>query len=224
MPDPFKDAKNRMQGLTPKQKAVFIWDYYKLAILGGLALIGLIIYFIVVALTRAPDPVLSVEVINSQIGLGKGTDFYNNFLESSGIDTSKGSVDFSNTLFFDLSRDSDSASTYYLKLLAEIEAGDLDAVIANETNIKSLGSAGYFIDLTDAKTSSFYEKYKDKVLSATGEDGTAHPVAFRITDSAAFKASGATYSEDAYLAIAPKAPHLENVGKLLDYLYQDADG
>ena len=37
MPDPFKDAKNRMQGLTPKQKAVFIWDYYKLAILGGLA-------------------------------------------------------------------------------------------------------------------------------------------------------------------------------------------
>lgn len=224
MHNPFEDAKNKMQGLTSKQKAVFIWDYYKFAILGALALIGIIIYFVVISLTRTPDPVLSAEVVNSQIGIGKGTDFYNDFLSFSGIDTSEGPVNFSNTLFFDLSRESDAASTYYLKLLAEAEAGTVDAVISNETNIKSMGSAGYFIDLTDKKTASFYKKYKDRVLTVADSEGVSHPVAFRITDSAAFKASGITYSEDAYLAIPPKAAHIDNVGKLLDYLYADSTG
>ena len=106
-----------------------------------------------------------------------------------------------------------------MKLLAELDAGTADAVIAGRDNTERIGQAGYFIDLTDERTEDLYEKYQDKIITVTDAEGTDHPIAFDISGSSALAGAGIYYESGTCLAISPKAINMGNVQKLLDYLY-----
>jgi len=215
----FEKDREIMKQMKPAEKAGYIWDYYKYPLIGTAAVIALAVYLLILFLHPSPDSVLSVEVINSQTGIGEGTEFCKGFREFSGIDSGTGPVQFTNQLFFDLSKESDYASTYYMKLLAEIDAGTVDAVISGWTNIDRMGSAGYFLDLSDSRTYNLYRQYADYVLTVTDSEGNEHPVAFDLSESAVLSGAGIRYEEKPCLALSPKEKHPVNTEKFLEYLY-----
>ena len=47
------------------QKIGYIWDYYKLWIVGAVVLVGLVVYFAVVFATREDKPILDVVLVNN---------------------------------------------------------------------------------------------------------------------------------------------------------------
>lgn len=217
----FEKDKENMRQMKPAEKAGYIWDYYKIPLIGITAVIALAVYFLFLFLRPSPEPVLSVEVLNSQTGIGEGTEFCTGFRSFAGIDSGSGTIQIMNQLFFDLSKESDYASTYYMKLLAEIDAGTVDAVISGWTNIDKMGTAGYFLDLKDSGTSHLYQEYQDRILTVTSAEGEVHPIAFDLSDSSVLSNAGIVYTEKACLAVSPKAKHMGNVEKLLEFLYSE---
>ena len=206
----------------PKGKAAgYIWTYYKIPIIGIFTAGFLIIYFVHAYLNRPEDTLLHVTFVNCYEDVTEGSEFYRDFIKFAGLQEDD-EVFFDSNVFFNLEKESDYANTYFQKTVAYLEAQTTDAVVCQESNLNGLAQGGRVLDLGDERVKGIYEKYKDKIVEYTTNEGKTVPVGIDISDSRLIKGMK-SYQDGCYLCISAyidEMDRIDNVETFLDYLLQ----
>lgn len=214
-----RQEKEKIRNMSAKTAARYIWDYYKIWIIAAVVLAGLLVYFISVYRNRPPEEIWKVAFVNFYDDVSQESDFSQNFVESLEIPAEEGSIVFDNNLFFNLERNSDYYNTYYQRLIAYLEAGTVDCVICEYANLTGIGRTGRFLDLSDDRTASVYERYYDRMVWITTEEGE-FPIGIDISDSPVLTRMNG-YTDGCYLAISSNMAHMELIDEFLAYLLGD---
>ncbi len=227
-----ENLKDRFKNMSAKQKAQYIWDYYKFHIIIGIIVIYAVTTFIHGRLT-AKTTVFRLVMIDSNVTElieGSLLDGFPARLESYDPDKEQMVLDAD----YDLDSQGFSVYTTEQLILAEYNVGSIDGTIAPKKDITSIAETQAFGDLreilpeeTMKKITSrgieiLYNKYEDP---ATGEIHE-YPFAVNISlspciQSGFTESTGNTlsyYDEDCYYAICPNSSNLENSIAFLEYL------
>lgn len=203
-----------------RKKIGYIWDYYKLWIIGAVALVGLIVYFTVVFVTREDKPVLDVVLVNNYDDVSDDSKLAQGFVSYVGEENLPGKVAFDNNAFFNLANNSDYKNSYYMKVLAYLEADTAQVVMCQYDNLIGLAKSGRLADLSDEKISDICDKYKDRIVYYENDEGVKVPVGIDVSDG--YKAAGLTEYTDgkAYVGLSAYAESYEYAEKFVDYIVE----
>lgn len=214
-----RKTEDQRDGLHP-QKIGYIWDYYKLWIIGAVVLVGLVVYFTVVFATREDKPILDVVLVNNYDDVSEDCRLTQGFVSYVGEENLPGRVTFDNNAFFNLANNSDYKNSYYMKVLAYLEADTAQAVLCQYDNLIGLAKSGRLADLSDEKVGDIYDKYKDRIIYYEDEEGKKIPVGIDVSEG--YKAAGLTEYTDgkAYIGLSAYAADYGYVEKFVDYMVE----
>jgi len=185
-----KKAREMMKGMTGKEKAEYIWEYYKYGFIAGAFVIGLIIYTIVLVSSRL-EPALNVVITSG----AADTQAISTRLEDSLL-TQEQKRDYEVVV-----RHIPFEGEQIQAIVALISAAQVDVFIGNEVAFSAFYSNDDFLDLSQFHLPE--AMLKDKyVVNFT-------PFAQEF---------GITSDEPLYLAVVANSPHIEMVQKFFDYI------
>lgn len=216
-----EEEKKKIKEMDSTRKKIgYIWDYYKFWMIGAVVLLGLIVYFTVVFATREDKPVLDVVLVNNYDDVSENSELAQGFVSYVGKDELPGKVTFDNNAFFNLAKDSDYKNSYYMKVVAYLEADTAQVVMCQYDNLIGIAKGGRLADLSDERVGSIYEKYKDRIIYYEDENGTKVPVGIDVSEG--YKAAGLTEYTDgkAYIGLSAYADDYEYAEKFVDYMVE----
>lgn len=121
-----EEEKQKIKEMDSIRKKIgYIWDYYKLWIIGAVVLVGLVVYFTVVFATREDKPILDVVLVNNYDDVSEDCRLTQGFVSYVGEENLPGRVTFDNNAFFNLANNSDYKNSYYMKVLGGHCSGSL---------------------------------------------------------------------------------------------------
>ena len=218
--------REKLSGRTPRERWAYIWEYYKLWIIGALALVWFLAFagyhwffaprenwfFAVFANTYAE----SAE---------EGGELWQDFVDYAGYDTRKKRVSFNNSIYFDLTQGGSYANTYYESFVAFAESGDLDVVTMEEPQLVALGASGRLLDLNREECAALREAYGDRLVYAQPYDEEYSteqvPVGIDVSDSLLMTKYHIYSAESCVLGIGAQTGHLEAVETFLQFIFQE---
>ena len=161
-----------LKGMSKKKKAEYVWEYYKLHIIGSLVLICVIGSIIHSQITKV-DYVFSLTMLGNTVDTNKKTDLETQLTKVvvSDGDTKKQAT-VSNISFGD-SNSSDPAmsSQYMQKFVAQLSVGELDVVILDKDMFESFVKQDMFLKLNNISGLNL-ASIKNKKIEASASDNT----------------------------------------------------
>ncbi len=216
-----EEEKQKIKEMDSTRKKIgYIWDYYKFWIIGAVVLVGLIVYFTVVFLTREDKPALEVVLVNNYDDVSEDSELAQGFVSYVGEENLPGKVTFDNNAFFNLANDSDFKNSYYMKVVAYLEADTAQVIMCQYDNLMGIAKGGRLADLSDERVGDICEKYKDRIVYYEDEDGNKVPVGIDVSEG--YKAAGLTEytDEKAYIGLSAYAADYEYAEKFVDYMVE----
>ncbi|MGM9616264.1 hypothetical protein [Butyricicoccus sp.] len=220
-----KQEWNKLKGLSAKQKIEYIWDYYKLWLIGLVSLVLVSGYLLDNYKNANKEINIYVAFVNTFADIGEGSAFWKGYAEENGIDTNSINITFDTNNYFDMTQNNVTGNHYYEKLVVVADSEMLDAVVLEPENLAALGSGGRLIDLRDKRTDELMHKYADRIITTeyTDENGTVCeiPVGIDISDSI-LVTKEAAYDRCA-LGISANTQHVEAVEAFLSYILEEEE-
>lgn len=210
-----KDGKGLWKEMTPRQRAAFIWEYYKFWIIGGT----------VVLLIAADMAVSWARSVNYAVTCLVPETVYTS--------TSQYWDDVSAALYPDSKstkveplcayENSESGTqTQSIRLLAMMDSGQVDVVICTKTTYEELIQSEILSDLSAVLTGGTFSSYKaHAIYGTTQDDPDKKPYALDISDSDFIDKTGFKSDEPVYLCITSNTQDGDNTIALFRYF---ADG
>lgn len=143
--------KAAFQKMTLAGKAEYIFEYYKIPIFVGLAVLYFVSYTVYQQVTKK-EVVLYSAYINVSVGDDLNRQLTEEFLSASGANPKKTEVYPYSGLYLSETPSLESYEYQYasnLKLMAAIEAKQLDVVLMNKEAYDIYSQKGYLLDLCD---------------------------------------------------------------------------
>lgn len=232
--------KNTLHSLHGIKKIQYIWDYYKLLLIFIVILLYCIGYFSYRHFSYK-KPILSIALVNVTIGETLTRQFSENFLKVSDITPSKNQV----RLYTGLYLTEDETNPYHeysyasrIKILASIDAQQLDIVLMNQEAFDAFSQNGYLCNL-DAlllqEDAFFYKDIASSLVNNTVilEDNKIdlqfdssisyyavteeYPMGLNLSQAYWFEQAG--FEEAIYLGIIENSLHKDTAVKYMQYLY-----
>ena len=224
--------REAFRAMSPGQKAGYLWDYYKWPILLGLLALMILCSTAHRLLTRR-NTALYVALVNVAVGEDLENSLTGGFLAHVGLDEKRNQV----YLYADLYLSDDPAPQYHeyayasrLKLLAAVNAKQLDTALMNRESYDLLSRSGYLLDLTglvppgveDCLTANtvilednatqvrLNEEQEYRAVSETV------PNALDLSSLPLFRQAG--FSQPVYLGVIANTPRQEEARQYLAYL------
>lgn len=219
----FQTEREKIKRLPRNQRAGYIWDYYKLPIIAVIAVVCIAVYMISNFITNSRPTQLYVAFVNTTTDLGKGSSFYDGYTDSAGVDTSEENVIFDTQNYFTIDGEHASSRHYYDKLVVLIDASTVDAVVMDTDTLKSFGSRGRLMNLSDERVRQLAEKYSDLVIttSYTDEDGNTQeiPIGFDLSKTRLVSRDGAY--QNCAVGISANAQHIGAIEQFMSYVTEE---
>ncbi len=161
--DEFKEERKAVfENGTLKQKALYIWDYYKWHIIIPIAVVSFIVWYIVHIIT-APDKLFEGVLLNAY---GTETsalteDMINDYYEEKKINPKDLEASLNTSIYYTVGEYNYETIQCLMSWRA---AGVLDFLVGDVTSISDLAYKGYFIDLRDVLTSEQLEQLEPYFL------------------------------------------------------------
>jgi len=218
-----KQEKKKIQEIQGAgNKLQYIWDYYKLWIVGILAVIVVGIYLLLRLNSAHAQYWYYMMLANTMEDVGTGSPLWKGFAEYAGYDLKEKGLEFNNQIYFDFTLNT-TGNTYFDSFIVFAEAGTLDAITMESASLTALGQTGRLMDLSGEEAAPIREKYEDRFLyyEGTDEEGnpTSYPVGIDITDSR-LMTQYHLYGKTCALGVGYKSAHVEEVLRFLDYILQ----
>lgn len=166
-PADLMSEKEKFNQMTFGQKADHIWTYYKVPILGGIAVIALIIYIIIQIMTVDKENALSLLVVNGNPDVTTETcdSNFTPFLESLGLNMELTTTDMNNSLSFDVTNGANSIDPQVFSVFTTlVVAQEEDLLITDEKTFAFLAKQGYFRPLSDYLSEDEIQAYEDQLI------------------------------------------------------------
>lgn len=218
----FEKEREKIAGIHGrKAKAEYIWDYYKLWIIGILAAVIFTVFFIQRFFFAVTDNWIYIMFTNTYADVGRGSEFWQDYVDRMGFDLDEKNVVFNNSSYFDYSKNV-TGNSYFESFTAYTEGGTLDAVTMEKDSLTALGRSGRLLDLDSEKCAGIKEKYGDRFLYSEPfdeeyGDGPV-PVGIDISDSV-LMTEYHIYTDTCALGIGAYSEHVDEVEAFLDYIY-----
>ena len=215
----YYSERRKISALSRRAKIEYIWQYYKLWIIGISFLLFFTVYVTVHRLTVPADNWFYVTFANTYAEVGNGSELWREFVDAAGYDVREKNVYFNNSCYFDPSDTRYNA--YYTYFVAYVEAGTLDAITMERGDLELLGARGRLLDLSGGP---FAEKYAERLvyaIPANPEYGADPlPIGIDLSDSR-LVTDFRVYEGSCALGISANCPHPDAVEKFLDYVLSD---
>ena len=222
LPQWYRDEREKLRGYSLRDRLKYIWQYYRLWILG----IGFAVCFTGYALWNygsVPGKIHFYGIFsNTYARLGEGSDFYKGFVEAAGLDLSEGVVELDCENYCRPSGKA-AGNTYYEKLISMLDGHVDDVWVAGAEDVAAVGATGRLMDLNSPEAEQIREKYGERFVFCTpldeGYSTQPVPVAIDLSGTALTGAYSA-YPDGAAIGINAYTQHLEQVLIFLDYIFQ----
>lgn len=220
--DWLKAEREKIAGIPGAAKKIeYIWEYYKLWIIGIVFCIWFVTFAVRQYTTNLRDYRCYMIFANTYADAGDHSKLWEDYVEYAGIDTSKEAVRFDASSYFDYLKGV-TGNTYFETFVAYADSGTLDAIVMGRDSLTELGKTGRLLDLDSEACSSIRAKYGDRFLYAVPLDeqySTGEvPVCIDISDSRLVSQYG-VYSEPIALGICAQSQNVESVELFLDFLF-----
>ena len=215
----YQSERRKLRTLSRRAKAEYVWQYYKLWIIGIVSLLSLIVYVTAHRLTVPADNWFYITFANTYAEVGNGSELWRGFVDASGYDVREKNVYFNNSCYFDPSDTGYNA--YYTYFVAYVEAGTLDAIAMERDDLALLGTRGRLLDLSGTE---FATRYADRLVYAVPANpdyGTEPlPIGVDLSDTR-LVADFHIYESSCALGLSANCPHPDAVARFLDYVLSD---
>lgn len=213
----FEAERRKLEGMTAGKRMEYIWQYYKLWIVGILSLTMLAVYLGHGIANSVHQNHLYVLFVNTYADLGDGSAFWKGYAKE--IDTRKENVIFDTGNFFDM--ENTTGNHYYEKAVVLLDGGIADAVVMDTEGLCALGAGGRLMDWADPRLDALRERYADRLLtvSVSEADSPVREVIVGVDLSDCRLVSEDHAYTDCALGISAEAQHLDAVGQFMEYLF-----
>lgn len=146
-----REQKEQFARMTPAQKREHIWTYYRAHILLAAVLVAIAVSS-VCRIVTTKEPVLYAAFLNVSAGSQLESALSEDYLVSQGYDPRKHEIYFHTDLYLSGNPSPENAEYAYvssMKVMATIEAGDLDLVLMNQEAYDLCSGSDYLLDLTE---------------------------------------------------------------------------
>lgn len=216
---------NKIRRLEGHARLEYIWQYYRLWIIGILCAVGFTIYMIWNAATALPGNYFFITFAGTRADVGNHSALWDGYVQYTGFDTTLQNVEFNNAAYFDYAKNQGFGNNYYNMFIAHIDSGTLDAVTMEEDALRAFGSTGRLLDLNREECRSLREKYGDRLIyTQANSDYSTEPVPIGIDiHDSILMTKYSLYPESCALGIGSESTHIEAVELFLDYIFEEDD-
>ena len=217
-----KNAKREVSQLQGAAKLQYVWDYYKLWIIGIVCLIAFVIYFVIARAMTPNDNWFYITIANTQADAGNKSQIWRDFVDYSGYDTKEKNVYFNTNCYFDPF--SEKVNQYYTYFVAYVDAGTLDLIAMEKDDLQKLGERGRLLDLSRPEASEIMSRYEDRLIYATplDEEYSTEPVPIGIdlSDTKLIRKYH-IYGDSCAIGVSANCPHMDAVLKFLSFVLEE---
>lgn len=220
LPQWYRDEREKLRGYSWKDRLKYIWQYYKLWIIGVGFVLGFAVYAIWNYATVPGDIHFYGILSNTYAPLGNGSAFCSGFIDYAGYDLSTGVVELDCANYCKPSGNA-TGNTYYEKLISMLDGQVDDIWIAEAEDVVAIGETGRLMDLSTCEALS--EKYSDRFVYCTPlrDDYSDEPVPVGVDLSGtALVGEYRAYPNGAVLGVNAYTQRPEQVIVFLEYLFQ----
>lgn len=220
--DRIKGEREKLKGISGTGKKIeYIWDYYKLWIIGIVFFVWFVTFAVRQYTTNLRDYRCFMIFANTYADAGDHSKLWEDYIEYAGIDLREEAVRFDASSYFDYLKGV-TGNSYFEAFVAFADSGTLDAIVMGRDSLTALGRTGRLLDLNSEACASIREKYGDRFLYAVPIDTEYSteeiPVCIDISDSRLVSEYG-IYSEPCAIGIGALSKNVEAVELFLDFLY-----
>ena len=219
-----KNARKEVSQLQGTAKLQYVWDYYKLWIIGIVCVVAFVIYFIVARAMTPNDNWFYITIANTQADADNNSRIWKDFVEYSGYDTREKNVYFNTNCYFDPF--SEKVNQYYTYFVAYVDAGTLDLITMEKDDLQKLGERGRLLDLSRPEAAEIMAKYEDRLIYATPIDEEYSkdpvPIGIDLSDSAMVNKYH-IYGDSCAVGVSANCPHMDAVLKFLSFVLEDRE-
>lgn len=205
-----------------KKKAAYIWEYYKLWIIGIVCAVWFFSFAIHQYTTTLHDYWCYMIFANTYAEAGDGSELWNDYVEYAGFDLTEKEVEFNDESYFDYLKGV-TGNTYFESFVTYADSGILDGIVMGNGSLAALGKSGRLMDLDSEECASIKEKYGDRFIYSEpfdeeyGKDMV--PVGIDISDSRLVTEYN-IYPLDTALGIGALSTRVESVELFLDFIFE----
>ena len=208
-------SKEQWHVMTGKEKAEYVWEYYKYPIIIGAFILIMLVYW-VVGLIGRKDHVVGVLMIDTT-GNAVEVDF-SDFLLQNGKNPNKEDVNLNDSLVF-IDAPEEMMNNYNKSemLVAWLMDDDYDIMFGTEANFADYLDQGACIDLREALPEDLYAEVEDQIVFNDPDDESSYPCAILLKDNAWLNKNG-YYSGDCLVGLLGHSEHPEMGIAFLRYI------
>lgn len=200
----------------------YIWDYYKIPIIGIIISAIFVISFISSYLDNAREVALSAIFVNSSMLSKECETLQENYAVSREIDLNQKQLQFDCSLSI-VPEAYDSYNVgYTVKLSALFQTNSIDAFLSDLTTFETYAKQGVFADLNKLLPRELLDQYRDKLHYVTiteGDSSYEAAVGFCLDGSKKLDSIQA-YKESPYFGIVVSSPNQETAVDFLCFLLE----
>lgn len=213
--------KEKLKDMSFGGKLAYLWEYYKIHAAITIAAIAFIGYIIYESVTPDITPALYAAIINSAVDPTVLEDYKEGLAEYLNIDPDRESIDLSDSFY--LSSTGEASSSMQQVLTTHIYAGEIDVIIAPESEFKNYTYYDTFSSLSEKLPTDVYSSLTDYFyISSTESDTSSKSYGIYLTDTDLFK--DLTYNSEPYvLGILGNSPHEDNTIEFIKYLFRNIE-
>jgi len=217
-----QDQNKKLKNMTWAQKKEYIWEYYKIHIIGTLIAIVTIICFVFTFIQNNYEAVFTTIVVDGNMtGFSDNKDILTQeFTKYLGIDGKNKRVFFdNNNTLIQKTGDQDS---YYStqKIITMATAQSIDGYLCeyDYVNFYSQDDSLFLADLSELLSADELSKLSAYLVYFTAADGTKIPVAVDLTSTHVKTETDLTMTRPCY-GVVSTSKHTDNAVKFIRYAF-----
>ncbi|GKX31997.1 hypothetical protein SH1V18_44770 [Vallitalea longa] len=165
-----KTNKQKFQELSRKEKVDYIWEYYKLHIIGGIIVIGIIASFLNIwVFNPPPKPAVSVNFMSTNI-MTNVTEELEKELDDLIVTEEMGNKKVFVNTFVLGSPDPQMEMATQTKFAASVQAQELDVMIMDKDKFEELAKQGNMLPLEEILAQQDLDMLSEKLISLKSEE------------------------------------------------------
>ena len=150
----------KFKKLSFKDKIDYLWDYYKVPIIGAITAVVLIVYILYLVFRHVPEDVLNVTLINSAVTSESEVTLDDEYISFAGYDPYDYQVSIGAYITIDNGMTGKAREFMAAKILAE----EIDILFWDNEALDYVKTLEASADLEDYMPESYIEKYKNYAI------------------------------------------------------------
>lgn len=217
-----REELTKLKAMSFKNKAWYIWEYYKIPIIGVVIGVSLCISIGMAMHQNRFDTALSCVIVNARPA-GETDSVESWFNQDFGTFISLSpdariSVDYSMSFNFEEDSMSETTYAYVAKLTAMVSSRELDVMIADKAIIDHFGGMGGYGDLRELLPPGLYEQIKDRAYTVTDQESGAEIPCGLLIGGTDFGRKTGLILDEPILAVMSNSTRTDTAVSLISYL------